>query len=39
MDEKPSVKLTNGGLWNTRRPQHSTESTRILKSNASHEEE
>ena len=33
MDEKPSIKLTNGGLWNTRRPQHNTETTRSLKSN------
>ncbi len=33
MNQKPSVMLTDGGLWNTRRPQHSTENTRLLKSN------
>jgi len=33
MTQKPSVNLTDGGLWNTRRPQHSTETTRLLKSN------
>lgn len=33
MAEKPSVMLTDGGLWNTRRPQHSKETTKLLNSN------
>lgn len=33
MAEKPSVMLTDGGLWNTRKPQFSTETTKLLKSN------
>lgn len=37
MDKKPPIMLTDGGLWNTRRPQHSTETTRALKSNEHHE--
>ncbi|CAF2805572.1 unnamed protein product [Rotaria sp. Silwood2] len=31
MAEKSSVMLTDGGLWNTRRPQYSTETTKLLK--------
>jgi len=32
MAEKPSVLLTDGGLWNTRKPQLSTATTQLLKS-------
>lgn len=32
MAGKPSVMLTNGGLWNTQRPQYSAETTKLLKS-------
>ncbi len=32
MSAKPSVMLTDGGLWNTRKPQISTETTKLLKS-------
>lgn len=32
MANKPSVMLTNGGLWNTQRPQFSTETSKLLKS-------
>lgn len=31
MAEKPSVLLTDGGLWNTRKPQLSTATTKLLK--------
>lgn len=31
MAEKPSVLLTDGGLWNTRKPQFSTATTQLLK--------
>jgi hypothetical protein len=32
MAEKPSVMLTEGGLWNTRKPQYSPATTKLLKS-------
>jgi hypothetical protein len=32
MAEKPSVMLTDGGLWNTRKPQYSPATTKLLKS-------
>jgi hypothetical protein len=32
MAEKPSVMLTDGGLWNTRKPQYSASTTKLLKS-------
>jgi len=38
MAKKPSVMLTDGGLWNNRRPQHNTETTRLLKSNTYYHE-
>jgi hypothetical protein len=28
--------LTDGGLWNIRRPEYNTQTTRLLKSNACH---
>ncbi|CAF5120957.1 unnamed protein product, partial [Rotaria socialis] len=31
MAGKPSVMLTDGGLWNTRKPQFSNETTKLLK--------
>jgi hypothetical protein len=34
MAEKPSVMLTNGGLWNTRKPEYSASTTKLLKSKA-----
>ncbi len=34
MAEKPSVMLTDGGLWNTRKPQYSPATTKLLKSKA-----
>jgi hypothetical protein len=32
MSEKPSVMLTDGGLWNTRKAQYSAATTKLLKS-------
>ena len=32
MAEKTSVYLTNGGLWNTHKPQYSAETAKVLKS-------
>jgi hypothetical protein len=32
MAEKPSVMLTNGGLWNTRKPEYSPATAKLLKS-------
>ena len=32
MANKPSVMLTDGGLWNTRKPQYSTSTAQLLKS-------
>lgn len=31
MAEKPSVMFTDGGLWNTRKPQYSPATTKLLK--------
>ncbi|CAF1538125.1 unnamed protein product [Adineta ricciae] len=31
MAQRPSIPFTDGGLWNTRKPQYSTETTKLLK--------
>lgn len=36
MAEKPSVMLTDGGLWNTRKPQYSPSTTKLLKCKTFH---